>query len=140
MTQALLSKSTPVLAVEHIEPALAFWAKLGLAQTVGVPEDHSQPEGKLGFVILAGGGIELMYQTARSIADDLAAAAADRAAFRQGPQQGYLFVEVPDLAAVARALEEEVEVIPQRSTFYGSTERGYADRAGNIVVFAQMTR
>jgi hypothetical protein len=27
--------------------------------------------------------------------------------------------------------------MPKRSTFYGSTEIGYADPAGNIVVFAE---
>jgi hypothetical protein len=28
-------------------------------------------------------------------------------------------------------------VMPQRKTFYGSTEIGYSDPAGNIVVFSE---
>lgn len=137
-TPALLSKSTPVLAVAAIEPALAFWARLGLEQTVGVPEQHERPDSRLGFAILAGHGVELMYQTTRSIEADLAAAASDRAAFASGAQQGYLFVKVPDLDAVCARLEGESVVMPRRTTFYGATELGYSDRAGNIVVFAQM--
>ena len=54
------------------------------------------------------------------------------------PQQAYLFVEVPNLAAVERALAGARLVMPFRTTFYGAKELGYDDGAGNIVVFAEM--
>jgi hypothetical protein len=133
MSTAAISKCTPVLVVERIEPALAFWAKLAVEKATEVPEgDH------LGFVILAGPGIELMYQTATSVAGDLLAAASDKAAFRSGPQQITLFLEVPDLARVERCLAGERQIMPFRTTFYGAKELGYLDGAGNVVVFAEM--
>lgn len=133
MPTATLSKCTPVLVVDRIEPALAFWAKLGVEKTMEVPEGD-----RLGFAILAGQGIELMYQTATSVAGDLLAAASDRAAFRSGAQQTTLFVEVPDLARIERCLAGERLVMPLRTTFYGAKELGYLDGAGHVVVFAEM--
>lgn len=133
----LLKKSTPVVVVERIEPVLPFWQKLGLAPTVQVPEEGATPS-RTGFAILAGDGLEVMYQTYASVQSDLVASAADRGAFRTTPQQAYLFVEVPSLAAVERALQAEKLVMPFRTTFYGAKELAYDDRAGNIVVFAEM--
>jgi uncharacterized glyoxalase superfamily protein PhnB len=133
MPTPVLKKSTPVLVVERLEPALEFWRKLGVEKVMDVPEgDH------LGFVILAGPGIEVMYQTASSVAGDVVAAASDRAAFRSGPQQTFLFIEVGNNREVEQALTGEQLVLPFRTTFYGAKELGYLDRAGNVVVFAEM--
>jgi uncharacterized glyoxalase superfamily protein PhnB len=137
MNAPLLKKSTPVLVVERIEPVLPFWTKLGLVGNVQVPEEGATPA-RLGFAILAGDGLEVMYQTLTSVQADLVASAADRGAFRTTPQQTVLFVEVPSLAAVERALAGEKLVMPFRTTFYGAKELAYDDRAGNIVVFAEM--
>lgn len=133
----LISKSTPVLVVDRIEPALPFWQRLGLAVTVSVPEEGATPP-RAGFAILASDGIEIMYQTASSVAADLVASAADRGAFRATPQQAYLFIEVPSLDAAERALHGARLVMPRRTTFYGATELAYEDGAGNIVVLAEM--
>ena len=63
-----ISKLTPVLMVEAIEPVLDFWIKrLGFNKTTEVPH-----EGHLGFVILEKDGIEIMYQTKASVAADIA--------------------------------------------------------------------
>jgi len=54
-----VTKLTPVLFVENIEAVLPFWTQhLGFIKTVEVPDD-----GKLGFVILQQGEIEVMYQS-----------------------------------------------------------------------------
>ena len=132
----LFRKSTPVLVVERIEPVLSFWNKLGIKPGVQVP-DESAPDGRLAFVVLAADGIEVMYQTVVSIKADTVASALDKAAFRTEPQQATLYIEVADLAEVERRLEGERLVMPKRKTFYGATELGYADPAGNIVVFAE---
>ncbi len=132
----LFRKSTPVLVVERIEPVLSFWNKLGIKPGVQVP-DESAPDGRLAFVVLAADGIEVMYQTVVSIKADTMASALDKAAFRTEPQQATLYIEVADLAEVERRLEGERLVMPKRKTFYGATELGYADPAGNIVVFAE---
>jgi hypothetical protein len=130
---SLLHKATPVLVVDRIEPVLPFWKKVGVTPTTEVPG----ASGQLGFVILAAEGIEIMYQTAASVREDLVKSATVKDAFRAVPQQTTLFVEVSRVADVATRLDGELVVMPERKTFYGSTEIGYADPAGNIVVFAE---
>jgi hypothetical protein len=133
---SLFHKTTLVLIVERVEPVLSFWNKLGIAPGVQVP-DESAKDGRLAFVILAAEGIEVMYQTVASITGDTVASASDKKAFRLEPQQATLYVEVGDLAQVESKLEGERLVMPRRKTFYGATEIGYADPAGNIVIFSQ---
>jgi len=101
---------------------------------VQVP-DESAKDGRLAFVILAAEGIEVMYQTVTSITGDTVASASDKQAFRLEPQQTTLYIEVGDLAQVESRLKGERLVMPRRKTFYGATEVGYADPAGNIVHF-----
>jgi len=132
----LLRKATPVLVVDRIEPVLPFWRKVGLTPTTEIP-DGAADDGRLAFVILAAGGVEIMYQTTASVRDDLVKSASIKDAFRAAPQQTTLFVEVARLSEVENRLEGELVVMPRRTTFYGSTEIGYADAAGNIVVFAE---
>jgi hypothetical protein len=129
-------KATPVLVVDRIEPVVVFWQKLGLKTTVAVPDQAAGDE-RLGFVILAAEGTEIMYQTAASVRDDLLKSASDKDAFRTAPQQTTLFVEVNKLSDVETQLRGERQIMPRRTTFYGTTEIGYTDPAGNIVVFAE---
>ncbi len=133
---SVVRKATPVLIVDRIEPVIPFWRKLGVAATTEVPDGNAN-DGRLAFVILAAGGVEVMYQTIASIKEDLLKSASVKEAFRTGPQQTTLFVEVSELAEVERQLRDEKLIMPRRTTFYGSTEVGYADPAGNIVVFAE---
>ena len=133
---SLFRKSTPVLIVERIEPVLSFWKKLGITPGVQVP-DESAKDGRLAFAILAAEGIEVMYQTVVSITGDTVASASDKTAFRMEPQQATLYIEVADLAQVQSQLEGERLVMPKRKTFYGASEQGYADPAGNIVIFSE---
>jgi uncharacterized glyoxalase superfamily protein PhnB len=131
-----IGKLTPVLIVERIEPVIPFWLKLGAAATVEVP-DSTASDGRLGFVILTMAAVEVMYQTAASVKDDLVRAASEKDAFRGDPQQTTLFLEVASLDEVQTSLTGERLVMPRRKTFYGSTEIAYADPAGHIIVFAQ---
>jgi len=132
----ILRKSTPVLVVERIEPAIAFWTKLGLQPTTQVPDDKAG-DGRLAFVILAGEAVEVMYQTVASVQADLQASTTLQDAFPSRPQQVCLFIEVSDLADIEARLEGEKLVMPRRTTFYGMAETAYAEPCGNIAVFAQ---
>lgn len=137
MTSAnVLRKATPVLIVDRIEPVLPFWKKLGLAPVVEVP-DESAKDGRLGFAILATEGLEIMYQTAASVAGDLLKSMSVKGAFRAEPQQVTLYVEVTQLADVESKLRGERLIMPRRTTFYGAHELGYADPAGNVVIFSE---
>lgn len=125
-----ISRLTPVLMVEAIEPVLDFWiTRLGFTRTTEVPH-----EGHLGFVILEKDGIEIMYQTKASVAADIAPLAVS-------PMKGtFLFIEVDDLGAIEKALTGVTPVVPRRTTFYGADELIVREPAGNVVTFAQFAR
>ena len=131
MKTAQIRKATPVLFVDAIEPCLPFWQeRLGFERTVEVPDGE-----RLGFAILTNGSVELMYQTAAMLAKDSAAHSVNF-----DDDKTFLFVEVDDIAALAKALDGFEIVMPKRETFYGSTEIGYREPGGHFVTFAQFKR
>lgn len=121
-------KLTPILYVEAIEPSLPFWTeRLGFEVTAQVPEGDV-----LGFVILQKDGVEVMYQTRSSVANDVPALA-------DTPMAGaFLFIEVDDIDAVQNALQGVEVAVPRRTTFYGADELFVREPGGNIVGFAEM--
>lgn len=122
----MLKKLTPVLFVERIEDQLPFWMDmLEFEKTVEVPHDDV-----LGFVILVKDGIELMLQSYASVAADVPALQGDRAHVP-------LFFEVTDINVIENRLGDRERLFPRRTTFYGATEVGVRDPAGNPVTFAQ---
>ena len=122
-----LLQLTPVLMVEAIEPVLPFWVdKLGFRKTTEVP--HGE---RLGFVILERDGIEVMYQTRASVADDVAPLA-------KAPMRGtFLFFQVKALDEIERRLQGVQPVVPRRKTFYGADELIVTAPCGNTVTFAE---
>ena len=122
-----ISRLTPVLMVEAIEPVLDFWVqRLGFTKTAEVPHD-----GRLGFVILERDGIQIMYQTQASVAADIEP-------LSHSAQRGsFLFIEVDDVGAIEQALDGIKPVVPRRKTFYGADELIVREPAGNAVTFAQ---
>ena len=122
-----MMKITPLLMVDAIEPVLPFWIdRLGFEKTTEVPHEDS-----LGFVILAKGGLEIMYQTVASVRADVPPVAEMAAA------SSFLFIQVEDLDAVVAALAGIEPVVPRRRTFYGADELIVRDPAGNVITFAQ---
>ena len=124
-----IKKITPVLVVDCIEPVLPLWDALGFVRTAEIPHGD-----RLGFVILTGDGLEVMYQTTDSVRED------DPAAL-EGPRAlgaATLFIEVSDLGETESKLPAGTDVIVrQRKTFYGSTETIVRDAAGNVITLAQ---
>lgn len=127
MSDKKISRITPVLVVDAVEPCALFWQKLGFVRTAEVPHGDT-----LGFVILTGDGIELMYQSLESVV-------ADDATMGSKVQSGgtSLFVEVPDLDRAVKAVSGAPVVVADRTTFYGMREIGVLDPGGNVVLFAQ---
>jgi hypothetical protein len=124
-------KITAVLVVEEIEKSLRFWVdRMGYQKTVEVPEGD-----KLGFVILANNGAELMMQTISSVRKD-EPKFAPSAVVTKGCG---LFIEVDDFADVKRRLEGYPIVMQERVTFYGMKEIGVSEPNGHTVVFAAKT-
>ena len=130
MLAGTVRKLTPVLIVDAIEPVLPFWVeRLGFTVVAEVPHHDA-----LGFVILVKDGVELMYQTRASVADDAPAALPTGEPTRDATS---LFFEVSDLEAVVAAVERLDLVVPRRRTFYGTEEIGVREPGGRVVVFAQ---
>jgi len=121
-----MKKITSVLFVDEIELCLPFWIDLlGFEKFVEVPEGD-----RLGFVILKNGSAEVMLQSFESIANDVPALA-------EGSYRSSLFIQVDDLQVIENALTDVENLFPKRTTFYGATEIGVHDPAGNVIVFAQ---
>ncbi len=127
MTHSTMKKLSPVIMVQSIEPCLSFWERLGFEKTAEVPEGD-----KLGFVILAKDGVEVMYQTFESVEND-----APGLVVRDRGHAAALFIEVGDVEAVERALGGIEAVVPRRKTFYGMDEIGVREPGGHVVMFAQ---
>ena len=121
-------KITAVLIVEEIEKSLAFWVqRMGFEKTVEVPEGD-----KLGFVILARDGAELMMQTIASVRKDEPKFAPDGLTTKGCG----MFIEVTDFEDVKRRLDGYPIVMQERVTFYGMREIGVSEPNGHTVVFA----
>jgi hypothetical protein len=119
-----VTKLTPISIVDAIEPALPFWLALGFEKTVEVPHGD-----RLGFVILAREGIELMLQTCDSVKDDLPLVAQTR-------QREMLYADVDSLDAAQAAVGQAEILVPRRTTPYGAEEIWVRDPTGIIVGFA----
>ena len=131
MSKSEMRKLSPVLIVDAIEPCLGFWVdRLGFAKTAEVPEGD-----RLGFVILAKDGVEVMYQTVESVRHDAPAVLAGKPRVAAGGVS--LFIEVSDVASVEEALGGIEQIVPRRQTFYGMDEVGVREPGGHVVMFAQ---
>jgi hypothetical protein len=114
----MVKKLTTVVVVEAIEPVLAFWQAMGFEKRDEVPH-----EGKLGFVILGKGELELMLQTRDSVRADLGGE----------PPALVLYAHVSSLEEARAALGPVEVVIERRTTFYGATESWVRDPAGTLI-------
>lgn len=123
-----ITKLTPVLYVEAIEPCLDFWFRLGFEKTTEVPHEDT-----LGFVILKKNDVEIMYQSWDSVAADLPP-------LIDSPAGGtFLFIEVDDIDFIDRTLADVPRVVPRRKTFYGADEIVVREPGDNVITFAQMS-
>lgn len=121
-------KITAVLIVEEIEKSLPFWVdRMGFEKIVEVPD-----EDRLGFVILARSGAELMLQTIASVRKDEPKFAPDGAATKGCG----LFIEVDDFGDIRKRLQGYPIVMPERVSFYGMREIGISEPSGHTVIFA----
>lgn len=129
MQQSAIRKLTPVIMVDAIEPCIPFWERVGFVKTAEVPEGD-----RLGFVILAKDGVEVMYQTHESVEKD-----APGLVPRSHGIATALFIEVSDIESIERAIAGLEIVVPRRQTFYGMDEIGVREPGGHVVMFAQPT-
>jgi uncharacterized glyoxalase superfamily protein PhnB len=127
---AMVNKSTPVLHVKSVEPSLKFWTeRFGFRKTIEVPEGNH-----IGFVALENDAVEVMYQTYSGMQADPSNPLAK--VVEQGPS--FLFMEVPDINAVAAALKGAEIVQPIHESSYGAKEIVVKEPGGHFVIFSQL--
>ena len=125
-----MHKITPILVVEEIEPSLALWVdRLGFRKSVEVPDGD-----KLAFVVLTRDNLEIMYQTKRSIVEEVDKAGLHPAMNATGAS--VLYVDVPDLAEIQQKVQGLEILVPYRKTFYGAEELWMREPGGHLVGFA----
>jgi uncharacterized glyoxalase superfamily protein PhnB len=119
-------KVTPLLIVDRVEPALAFWMeRLGYKKLTEVPHGEA-----LGFALLENGAGEVMLQSRASIADDLPV-------ILEKKLSAILYIEVDSLEEALAAVKGAEVLVGPRSTFYGAREACVLDPAGHVVVLSQ---
>jgi uncharacterized glyoxalase superfamily protein PhnB len=119
---------TPLVTVDRIEPCLGFWTeRLGFTLTISVPGEDG-----LGFAAVELDGIEVMYQTYASVAEDIPALAEET---RAGTS--IFFTEVENLDGVMSKMDGVEVVVPRRKTFYGMEEVFVRAPCGTVVGLAQ---
>lgn len=124
-----LDHLTPVLVVDHVEPCIAFWTgRFGFKAENEVPG----PDGKLVFASAKKDRVEVMYQTRTSVIADQPTLEKEL-----DGRSIVLFIHVPDLDAVERALAGAPVVKARHKTFYGSSEIYVREPGGHVVGFAQ---
>ena len=121
-----ISKVTPILIVEAIEPCLTLWTKtFGFKETVSVPHGET-----VGFVILEKDGAEVMMQTRASVADDLPVLTKSKTACA-------IYMHVDAVEKAAKELGDVEVIVPLRSTPYGAREIWVRDSTGNVIGLAE---
>lgn len=118
-------KTTPILLADDIKACVEFWTALGLQAPVTVPEGDG-----IGFAIITGDGVELMYQSFSS-------ARAQRPEAVERVDRSIVFLEVASLDDVLAALPQAEVVVPDHVTDYGAREVYLRDPAGNLIGFSQ---
>ena len=125
-----ISRATPVLFVDRVEPTRDFFTKLGFTVLCDVPEGD-----RLGFVGLEKDGVQVMVETRGN--------AAEGAALREitrNSRGAVVFIEVDNLDAVITALAAETAIVERHKTFYGADEISFMEPGGNVVTLARFDR
>ena len=128
---------TPLITADRIEEGVAFWRdRMGMEVLATVPHDDA-----MGFAMLGLGDLQLMYQSASSVAADLDASASSDAglATELGRGTSTLFIEVEEIDGLLPKLEGLEVVVPRRETFYGMDEIFVRAPCGTLVGFAART-
>lgn len=126
-----MKKLTPILLVDRIEPCLPFWTEgLGFSKTAEVPG-----EGGLVFAMLQKDGIEIMYQTRKSVIDDL-----PKGHPLKLDGTTVLYIEVESLDAIRELAKKHTVYSEEREMFYGATEIGILEPGGHAITFAEMKK
>ena len=125
-----ITRASPVLFVDRVEPTRDFLRKVGFEIVVEIPEGD-----RLGFTLLQKDGVQVMIETRGNTREPAALQALSKES-----RHAVVFVEVDDVAGVIAALAGAKVVVERHTTFYDSDELTYEEPGGNLVTFAQFRK
>lgn len=125
-----ITRATPVLFVDAVEPTRDFFTKLGFTVLFDVPDGD-----RLGFVGLEKDGVQVMVETRGNPNEGDAIREISR-----GARGSVVFIEVDNLDAVITALATEKAIVERHTTFYGADEISFMEPGGHVVTFARFDR
>ena len=127
----MLKKLTPNFMVEDVRKTIAFYQGVLGFEVVTTVED----EVEIGFAIMRRDQIELMFQSRKSLSENVPALTGSSIGASQT-----LYIEVTGIDQLYEQLQDKVEVVVEmHSTFYGTREFYFKDINGYILSFSEAT-
>jgi uncharacterized glyoxalase superfamily protein PhnB len=125
----MLKKLTPNLMVESVAETLAFYrGTLGFDVLTTLPEQEP-----FDFAIVHREGVELMFQSRRSLSENVPALTGAPI----GASQTF-YIEVTGIRDLYESLRAKVEIVVDfHTTFYGTQEFYFRDVNGYILSFSE---
>jgi lactoylglutathione lyase len=125
----MLKKLTPNFMVEDVRKTIEFYQEV-LAFSVITTVDN---EDEIGFAIMQREQVELMFQSRKSLSENVPALSGSAIGASQT-----LYIEVSGIEDLYKALRDKVEiVVDMHSTFYGTREFYFKDINGYILSFSE---
>ncbi len=135
----MYKKLTTNMMVENVNSTVDFYGDvLGFEFVMGVPENSQeivttmQKDQPLGFAIMKCGDIEMMFQTKKSLAEEIP----EFSSMEIGGSLTF-YIDVEDVKGLYAELKDKVTIIKDmQTTFYGKQEFYIRDCNGYILTFA----
>jgi uncharacterized glyoxalase superfamily protein PhnB len=125
----MLKKLTPNFMVEDVRKTIDFYQDV-LGFTVLTTVDN---EDEIGFAILQRDQIEIMFQSRKSLSENVPALSGSAIGASQT-----LYIEVSGIDALYEALRDKLDIVVDiHSTFYGTREFYFKDINGYILSFSE---
>ena len=125
----MLKKLTPNFMVEDVRKTIAFYQDILGFEVVTTVEDDDE----IGFAIMHRDQIELMFQSRKSLSENVPALTGSTIGASQT-----LYIEVTGIDQLYEQLQDKVAVVvDMHNTFYGTREFYFKDLNGYILSFSE---
>jgi uncharacterized glyoxalase superfamily protein PhnB len=125
----MLKKLTPNLMVEDVRRTMDFYQAVLGFEVLSTVEDA----GEVGFAIMQRDGVEIMFQSRKSLSENVPALTGSSI----GASQTF-YIEVTDIATLYQQIKDKVTiVVDMHDTFYGTKEFYFRDINGYILSFSE---
>ena len=118
----------PNIFTNNIQETVALYTLLGFEVTMSVPEKGDE----LVWVMMANGGVSIMFQTYDSLAEELPEIS------RSNGGSLLLYITLKDIRGFFESVKDKVNLLKGlEKTFYGATEFSILDNNNYVITFAE---